>query len=109
MPIAFEVRTLKALPQFRFDARIECSRRCGEKLSVDTEQDKGRLLRRNTPSRRLNVTQSYRADLAVIFRDSLDCEPVPFCGWNLESKQTRKNMPFRGMRAWNYEARARIN
>jgi len=53
------------------------------------EQDKGRLLRRNTSSRRLNVTQRYRADLVVIFCDSLDCEPVPFCWRNLESKQTR--------------------
>jgi hypothetical protein len=90
-------------------ARIDGSRRCGEKRLVDAKQDKGRLLRRNTPSRRLNVTQSYRADLTVIFCDSLDCEPVPFFGSDLELKQTRKNTPFGRIRAWNHETPARIN
>ena len=49
MPIAFEVRTLKALPQFRFEARVKYSRRLERRnktpekileLTVDTERIK---------------------------------------------------------------------
>ena len=72
------------------DVVVRRRRKRSLELTVDDIQDRASLLRRNTVSRRPNVTRRYRTELSLIFPDSPDCEPSSITANRKQATGTRR-------------------